>query len=93
MNKVVYMIISIAVTTALMAKVDTTECAGCHGADWSKVALRKSKVVSEMSYTDIITALKGYKANTRGRPMNRMHSQVYKFTDAELKAIAKSITK
>ena len=93
MNKVTSIFVSIAATTTLMAGVDTTECTGCHGADWSKVALRKSQVVSEMSHEDIATALKGYKANTRGGPFNRMHSQVYKFTDTELKDLAQSIGK
>jgi cytochrome c-type protein NapB len=94
MKKIVMSIVALTATTALMAGVDVAACVGCHGADWSKVALGKSKVVSEMSHADIATALKGYNAGTYGGPMKGlMKGQVSKYSDADLDAFALTIGK
>ncbi|QOY51493.1 c-type cytochrome [Candidatus Sulfurimonas baltica] len=93
MKKIIIVIVTLTATTALIAGVNSEACTGCHGADWSKSALNKSKVVSDMTHADISTALKGYKAGTYGRPMNMMQGQVAKYSDAELETFAQTIGK
>ena len=70
----------------------TAACAGCHGANFEKKAMGKSKVVKDMSKADIIAALKGYKAGTYGGAMKGiMAGQVKSLSDADMAAIADSI--
>ena len=91
---VIASIATLALATASMAAVNGKACTSCHGADWSKAALNKSKVVSEMTHADIATALKGYKAGTYGGPMKGlMKGQVGKYSDADLEAFALTIGK
>lgn len=94
MKKIVLSIVALTATTALMAGVNAGACQGCHGADWSKHALGKSKVVADMTHADIAAALKGYKAGTYGGPMKGlMKGQVAKYSDADLEAFAQTIGK
>ena len=94
MKKVITSIVALTATTALMAGVNAGACKGCHGQDWSKAALGKSKNVATMSHADIATALKGYKAGTYGGPMKGlMKGQVAKYSDADLDAFAQTIGK
>ncbi len=72
--------------------ISTGACQGCHGRDFSKHALGKSKVVSKMSITSIFKALKGYKDGIYGGPMKGlMKGQVAKYSDSELEAMAQAI--
>lgn len=72
--------------------IDT--CSSCHGYDFDKQALNKSKIISKMSEEEILSALAGYKDGTYGGAMKSlMKSQVMKYTDDELKEIAKYIVK
>ena len=94
MKKITTAIIALGATTALMAGVNAGACKGCHGADFSKHALGKSKVVKDMTHAEIATALKGYKAGTYGGPMKGlMKGQVGKYSDADLDAFAHTIGK
>ena len=94
MKKIVLSIVALTASTALMAGVNAGACQGCHGADWSKAALGKSKNVAEMTHADIAAALKGYKAGTYGGPMKGlMKGQVAKYSDADLDAFAQTIGK
>ena len=94
MKKIVMSIVALTATTALMAGVNAGACTGCHGADWSKVALGKSKNVAEMSHADIAAALKGYKDGTYGGPMKGlMKGQVAKYSDADLDAFSATVGK
>jgi len=87
-------IAALALTTAATAAVNGKACASCHGADWSKSALNKSKIVSNMTHAEIAAALKGYKAGTYGGPMKGlMKGQVAKYSDADLEAFAQTIGK
>ena len=91
---VIASIATLALATVSMAAVNTTVCAGCHGAGFEKAALGKSKIVKDLSHAEIATALKGYKAGTFGGPMKGvMHGQVAKYSDAELEAVAQTIGK
>ena len=94
MKKIITSIVAITATTALMAGVNAGACKGCHGQNFEKKALGKSKVVSELSHADIATALKGYKAGTFGGPMKGlMKGQVAKYSDADLDAFSATIGK
>lgn len=94
MKKIVASIVALTATTALMAGIEAGACQGCHGTDWSKIALNKSKNVSQMTHAEIATALKGYKNGTYGGPMaGLMKGQVAKYSDGDLDAFAQTIGK
>ncbi len=79
---------------SLFAEVNIAACAGCHGANFEKVALGKSKIVKDMTKADIEKALKGYKDGSYGGPMKAiMKGQVAKLSDADIKEIAEKIGK
>ncbi len=94
MKKITTAIVALGATTALMAGVNAGACKGCHGANFEKHALGKSKVVKDLTHAEIATALKGYKAGTYGGPMKGlMKGQVAKYSDADLDAFAHTIGK
>ena len=91
---VIASIATLALATASIAAVNEKACASCHGADWSKAALGKSKNVAEMTHAEIATSLKGYKDGSYGGPMKGlMKGQVAKYSDADLEAFAQTIGK
>jgi len=68
------------------------KCAGCHGADFSKKALGKSKVVKGWDAAKIEASLKGYKDGSYGGPMKGlMKGQVASYSDADIKAVSEYI--
>ncbi len=72
---------------AAFAAVNLAACKGCHGQNWEKPALGKSKVVADMTKAEVTTALQGYKAGTYGGAMKGlMKGQVAKYSDADLAA-------
>jgi len=78
----------------LFAEVNVSACAGCHGANFEKAALGKSKIVKDMTKADIEKALKGYKDGTYGGAMKGlMKGQVAKLSDADIKEIAEKYGK
>jgi len=82
------------VGSTLVADVNLKVCAGCHGANFEKSALGKSKIVANLSKEDITTALLGYKAGTYGGSMKGiMKGQVSRYSDDDLKAAAIKISK
>jgi len=69
--------------------VNTAAFAGCHGANFEKEALGKSKIVKDMTAEEITKALKGYKDGSYGGAMKGvMKGQVAKLTEDDIKAIA-----
>jgi len=79
-------------TLSASAEVNTAACAGCHGKDFEKSAMGKSKIVKDMTKADIETALKGYKDGSYGGAMKAiMKGQVAKLDDAAITEIATSI--
>lgn len=86
---------AIALSTSAMAGgVVKAKCAGCHGADFGKHALGKSKIVKDLTHAEIATALKGYKAGTYGGAMKGlMKGQIAAYSDADLEAFSKTIGK
>ena len=94
MKKIVTTIVALSATTALMAGVNAGACKGCHGQNFEKKALGKSKIVSDMTHADIAAAMKGYKTGTYGGPMKGlMKGQVAKYSDADLDAFALTVGK
>jgi cytochrome c553 len=70
---------------AAFGAVNVGACKGCHGQNWEKAALGKSKIVADMSKGDVSKALIGYKNGTYGGAMaGVMKGQVAKYSDAEL---------
>jgi cytochrome c-type protein NapB len=91
---VIASIATLALVTAASAAVNGKACAACHGANFEKHAMGKSKIVKDMSHADIAAALKGYKAGTYGGPMKGiMKGQVARYSDADLEAFSKTIGK
>lgn len=87
-------IATLALVTAASAAVNGKACAGCHGANFEKHAMGKSKIVKDLTHAEIATALKGYKAGTYGGPMKGiMKGQVGRYSDADLDAFAQTIGK
>jgi len=70
---------------AAFASVNLAACKSCHGANFEKKALGKSKIVADMSKADVSAALIGYKNGTYGGPMKGvMKGQVAKYSEADL---------
>jgi len=69
--------------------VSIAVCAGCHGQNFEKSALGKSKIVKDMSLKEVVDALKGYKAGTYGDTMKElMVKQVAHLKDSDLEAMS-----
>ena len=72
---------------AAFAAVNLGACKGCHGANWEKVALGKSKIVANMTKQEVSDALVGYKKGTYGGPMKGvMVGQVARYSEEELRS-------
>lgn len=81
---------SLTASTSVNAK----KCAACHGQNGEKIALGKSKVISQMSAKDIEYALKGYKAGTYGSSMRSlMKAQVLNLSNDDMDALGKHFSK
>ena len=79
-------------SVAAFAAVNLGACKGCHGANWEKAALGKSKIVKDMSEAAIADSLVGYKNGTYGGPMKGvMKGQVARYSEADLRASAAAI--
>ncbi len=91
---VIASIATLALVATASAAVNGKACAACHGANFEKHAMGKSKIVKDMTHAEIATALKGYKAGTYGGPMKGvMKGQVARYSDADLEAAAQTIGK
>lgn len=70
---------------AAFGAVELGACKGCHGQNWEKAALGKSKIVKDMSKSEVSKALVGYKNGTYGAAMaGVMKGQVAKYSEADL---------
>lgn len=93
MKRVIVFLAVLGLSSVAMADA-YQKCVGCHGANGEKVALGKSKVMSEMTKQEISDSLKGYKAGTYGGAMKGlMVAQVKDLSDADIDAIAAKIGK
>ena len=79
---------------ATTASANIAICKGCHGDNFEKKAMGKSKVVKYMSKKEISKALKGYKKGTYGGVMKKvMNGQVETLSDAKIDALVAKIKK
>jgi len=70
MKKIILGLVALASLLSLNASADALQsCHGCHGKNFEKSAMGKSKIVSIMSEKDIVAALKGYKDGSYGGKM------------------------
>jgi cytochrome c len=91
MNKLKISIGIIILSSSLLAN-NLTSCIACHGSNFEKSALGKSKIVKDMSKEEIEEILIGYKNKTYGGPMKGvMLGQVFNKTEDDLRDIATSI--
>jgi cytochrome c-type protein NapB len=75
----------LASTTILFSNVNIESCKSCHGADFEKAALGKSKIVKDMTKSEVSAALIGYKNGTYGDSMKGiMYNNVKMYTNKEL---------
>ena len=73
--------------TVAFAGVNLGACKGCHGQNFEKAALGKSKIVADMTKQEVSDSLVGYKNGTYGGPMaGVMKGQVAKYSEADLRA-------
>jgi len=85
---------SLVCGVAAFAAVNLGACKGCHGANFEKHALGKSKIVKDMTKDEVAKALVGYKNGTYGGPMKGvMKGQVARYSEADLKAAAQTLGK
>ena len=90
--KKIILLTSILACAAFAAPYD--KCVACHGANGEKVAMGKSKVLSDMTKAEIVSSLKGYQDGTYGGPMKGlMKGQVAGLSDADINAIAEKVGK
>jgi cytochrome c553 len=93
MKKIVLSAIVVAATAASLSAASIAACAGCHGANFEKVAMGKSAIVKGWDEAKTVAALNGYKAgtlNTYGMGAV-MKGQAAKLSDADIADIAKQI--
>jgi len=84
-------VVTLVVTTA---SANIAICKGCHGNNFEKKVMGKSKVVKEMTKEEIKEALKGYKNGNYGGVMKKvMEGQVEKLSDADIDALIVKIKK
>jgi len=84
-------VITLVVTTA---SANIAICKGCHGENFEKKAMGKSKVVKNMTKAEIKKALKGYKNGNYGGVMKKvMKGQVEKLSDSDIDKLAAKIKK
>jgi len=78
---------TLLLSAAAFAAVNLGACHACHGANFEKHALGKSKIVANMTKQEVSDSLVGYKNGTYGGPMKGvMKGQVAKYSEADLRA-------
>ena len=71
-----------------------TVCKGCHGQKWEDSAMSKAKVLKNMSKSEIINALKGYKDGSYGGKLKGlMKAQVKDLSLEDMEEIVAKIKK
>jgi len=74
-------------------KIFNSRCIGCHGQKGERKALGQSEVIQNFSEEELISALDGYKNQPADDNMEKlMKSQVQKYSDNELRDVAKYVS-
>ena len=78
---------TIVLSISAFAAVNLGTCKGCHGQNFEKKALGKSKIVAQMTKQEVANALIGYKNGTYGGSMKGvMKAQVSQYNESDLKS-------
>lgn len=95
MKKLIKMVaLGSILTTSSIYAVSVAGCTGCHGQNFEKAAMGKSKIVKDMALKEIVDALKGYKRGTYGDSMKHlMTGQVKSLSDGDIEAMSMLIKK
>ncbi|DAB40518.1 MAG TPA: hypothetical protein CFH81_04575 [Sulfurovum sp. UBA12169] len=90
MNKMIKLAtLGVLVAAPTLYGASVAACVGCHGQQFEKAAMGKSKIVKDMAKEEIIASLKGYKDGSYGGAMKGlMTGQVASLDDAKIEAIA-----
>jgi len=92
MKKTLLTLVAVGMVSTASFGASTSACVACHGSDFEKAALGKSKIVKDMTKADIVAALKGYKDGSYGGAMKAtMTGQVANLSDADMEDIANQI--
>jgi len=79
---------------AMATDINLAACKGCHGLNWERSALMKSKIVKDLTKEEIQESLTGYKNGTYGGPMKGvMIGQLAKYSEEDIKLIVDKIEK
>lgn len=79
---------------AIAADINLAACKGCHGVNWERSALMKSKIVKDLTKEEIDESLTGYKNGTYGGTMKGvMMGQLAKYSEEDIKSIVEQIEK
>ncbi len=91
MKKITKILAITALLSPAVYAANTAACVGCHGQNFEKAALGKSKIVKDMTKDEIVKALKGYKDGSYGGAMKGvMKGQVAKLSDKDIEEIAEA---
>lgn len=75
----------VVLSSVTFAEINLNSCKGCHGQNFEKAALGKSKIVADMTKDEVSKSLLGYKNGTYGGAMaGVMKAQVMRYSDEEL---------
>ena len=81
-------ITAVALLTIGSFGVNLKVCTGCHGENFDKPAMGISRIVKDLNESEILTALQGYKSDTRGGSMQEvMNHHISKFSNKQLDEI------
>jgi len=86
LNNIVKLALATIVVSPLLLQADMDRCVSCHGVDFEKSALGVSKIVKNMSETEIKKALDGYKKGIGGSAKDIMIKEVNLGVDTDAMA-------
>jgi len=87
-------ILGTLIAAASLMAANYAACAGCHGQKGEKKALGKSAAIQGWSVEKTVAAMNGYKDGSYGGPMKGvMKGQAARLSDADIKALAETISK
>ena len=94
MKTINVLLLGLLTTASLHASdINLKKCMGCHGQNFEKAALGKSKIVKDMSQAEIAGAISGYQAGTYGGKMKGlMKGQVSRLNKADIIEVAEYIS-
>jgi len=78
------LLIGLITISSILSANSIAKCTGCHGKNFEKAALGKSKIVKDMGEEDLIVALNGYRNGSYGGPMKGLMKAQLKGLDTKI---------